>query len=99
MAELMAEKLDSLDALAAQIDRAVDALARLKAENTRLASRVQELESKLGAGEKNLGGRTLSEILGELDSLKGTERLWATERKEIAHRVEDLVKKLARIGE
>ncbi|MGH7724679.1 MAG: hypothetical protein ACREOU_04555 [Candidatus Eiseniibacteriota bacterium] len=99
MAELMVEKLDSLDALAAQIDRAVEALGRLKAENARLSGRVQELEGKIGAGEKTLGGRTLAEILGELETLRAAERLWATERKEIAHRVEDLVRKLERITE
>jgi hypothetical protein len=36
-------------------------------------------------------------VLDELDQLKGVEKQWSTERKEIAHRIEDLVKKLERL--
>jgi len=97
MAELMTEKLEGLDALAEQIERAVAAITQLKAENQKLSGRVQELEGKLGAGEKTLGGRKLDEVLAELDQLKGVEKQWTTERKEIAHRIEDLVKKLERL--
>ena len=97
MAELMTEKLEGLDALAEQIERAVVAITNLKAENQKLSGRVQELEGKLGAGEKTLGGRKLDEVLAELDQLRGVEKQWATERKEIAHRIEDLVKKLERL--
>ena len=97
MAELMTEKLAGLDALAEQIERAVAAITQLKAENQKLSGRVQELEGKLGAGEKTLGGRKLDEVLAELDQLKGVEKQWTTERKEIAHRIEDLVKKLERL--
>jgi len=97
MAELMTEKLEGLDALAEQIERAVAAITRLKAENHKLSGRVQELEGKLGAGEKTLGGRKLDEVLVELDQLRGVEKQWTTERKEIAHRIEDLVKKLERL--
>jgi chromosome segregation ATPase len=93
----MTEKLEGLDALAEQIERAVTAITQLKAENQKLSGRVQELEGKLGAGEKSLGGRKLDEVLDELDQLKGVEKQWSTERKEIAHRIEDLVKKLERL--
>jgi len=97
MAELMTEKLEGLDALAEQIERAVHAITQLKATNQKLSGRVQELEGKLGAGEKTLGGRKLDEVLVELDQLRGGEKQWTTERKEIAHRIEDLVKKLERL--
>jgi chromosome segregation ATPase len=97
MAELMTEKLEGLDALADQIERAVAAITQLKAENQKLSGRVQELEGKLGAGEKTLGGRKLDDVLTELDQLRGVEKQWATERKEIAHRIEDLVRKLERL--
>ena len=71
----------SLDTLAERIDRAVQAIARLKAENTRLAARVKELE-----GEQS-----------GVDALKSAERQWATERKEIAGRIEELVAKLDKL--
>jgi hypothetical protein len=97
MAQLVEAKLEGLDALAAQIDRAVTVIARLKNDNAALGGRVKELESKLGAGEKRLAGRKLDDVLAELDLLPGVERQWAAERKEIANRIEDLVSKLERI--
>ena len=97
MAQLVDAKLEGLDALAAQIDRAADAIARLKKDNAGLANRVAELEGKLGAGEKRLQGRSLDDVLAELDQLRGIERQWTAERKEIANRIDELVAKLERI--
>ena len=97
MAELIADKLEGLDALADQIERAAGAIARLRDENSKLNVRVKELEGKVGAGEKQLAGRKLDEVLSELDLLRGVEKQWTTERKEIAHRIEDLVRKLEKL--
>jgi chromosome segregation ATPase len=97
MAQLVDERLEGLDALAAQIDRAADAIARLKKENAGLNARITELQSVLGAGAKRLQGRTLDDVLGELEQLKGVERQWAAERKEIANRIEEMVAKLERL--
>jgi len=97
MSQLMTEKLEGLDALADQIERAAAAIARLRDENGKLNARVGELEGRLGAGEKQLAGRKLDEVLSELDLLRGVEKQWTTERKEIAHRIEDLVKKLEKL--
>jgi len=97
MAELMTAKLEGLDALADQMERATKAIARLKDDNAKLATRIKDLESKVGNGEKQLAGRKLDEVLAELDLLKGVEKQWTTERKEIAHRIEDLVKKLDKL--
>jgi hypothetical protein len=81
MAEILESKLDSLEALAAQIDRAADAIVRLKTENAKLKTRLHDMESKLA----------------DTDGLRAAEKLWATERKEIGHRIEELVKKLERL--
>jgi chromosome segregation ATPase len=97
MAQLVEAKLEGLDALAAQIERAATVIARLKNDNAALSGRVKELESTLSAFEKRLSGRKLDDVLAELDQLHGIERQWAAERKEIANRIEDLVSKLERI--
>jgi chromosome segregation ATPase len=97
MAQLVEAKLDGLDALAEQIERAATVIARLKNDNAALGGRVKELESTLLAGEKRLAGRKLDDVLAELDLLHGVERQWVAERKEIANRIEDLVSKLERI--
>jgi chromosome segregation ATPase len=97
MAQLLDAKLEGLDALAAQIDRAATVIARLKKENAGLSARLAELETTIGAGEKRLQGRTLDDLLAELDQLKGIERQWTAERKEVANRIDDLVAKLERL--
>jgi hypothetical protein len=97
MSELMTDKLEGLDALADQIERAAAAIARLRDENGKLITRVKELESTVGASDKQLAGRKLDEVLSELDLLRGVEKQWTTERKEIAHRIEDLVRKLEKL--
>ena len=81
MAEVMDARSTSLETLAERIDRAVQVITRLKTENTKLAARVAELES----------GK------GDVEALKAAERQWTTERKEIAHRIEELVAKLDKL--
>jgi len=82
MAEVMeSQTRPSLEMLAERIDRAVQAIARLKAENARLAARVAEFEQ----GQSGV------------DALRAAERQWATERKEIAGRIEELVAKLDKL--
>ncbi|MEO6463259.1 MAG: cell division protein ZapB [Candidatus Eisenbacteria bacterium] len=71
----------SLATLAERIDRAVAAITRLKAENARLVARVADLEGSQ-AGH---------------DALKAAERVWATERKEVAGRIDELVAKLDKL--
>ena len=97
MSEVMTAKLEGMDVLADQIERAAAAIGKLKDDNAKLSARVKELEGKVGTGEKQLAGRKLDEVLSELDLLRGVEKQWTTERKEIAHRIEDLVRKLEKI--
>ena len=81
MAEVMDARSTSLEALAERIDRAVNAIGRLRAENAKLRDRIAELEAQGG----------------DLDTLRTAERQWTTERKEIAHRIEELVAKLDKL--
>jgi chromosome segregation ATPase len=87
----------NLDLLATQIERATSALGKLREENRRLADRIRELEAKRGEGEKSLNGKKLAEVLVELETLRAAERTWTTERKEVAGRIEDMVRKLERL--
>ena len=81
MAEVMDVRSPSLETLAERIDRAVVAITRLKAENARLTARVVELEGSQAGFE----------------ALKAAERVWVTERKEVAGRIDELVAKLDKL--
>jgi hypothetical protein len=88
---------NDLDRLAERVEKAAALLqsqraehVRLQAERDRLADRVQELEGKLQ-------GQDPTVIVGELQALRREQKDWQTERREVAVRIEALVKKLERI--
>ena len=88
---------NDLDRLAERIEKAAALLqtqraehARLQAERDQLAARNQELEHKLQ-------GRDPAMLLGELQGLHREQRDWQSERRDVALRIETLVKKLERL--
>jgi chromosome segregation ATPase len=88
---------NDLDRLTERVEKAASLLqtqraehARLQAERDRLADRVQELETKLQ-------GQDPAVMVGELQALRREQKDWQTERREVAVRIEALVKKLERI--
>ena len=88
---------NDLDRLAERVEKAATMLqaqrtehARLKAERDQLSARNRELEQKLQ-------GRDPAVLLGELQGLHREQRDWQSERREVALRIEALVKKLERL--
>jgi len=88
---------NDLDRLTERVEKAASLLqsqrtehARLQAERDRLADRVQELETKLQ-------GQDPAVMVGELQVLRREQKDWQTERREVAVRIEALVKKRERI--
>ncbi len=88
---------NDLDRLTERVEKAAALLqsqraehARLAAERDRLAGRVQELETKLQ-------GQDPAVMAGELQALRREQKDWQAERREVAVRIEALVKKLERI--
>ena len=64
--------------------------ARLQKERDHLAARARELEQKLQ-------GQDPAALLGQLQELRREQREWQAERRDVALRIEALVKKLERI--
>jgi hypothetical protein len=88
---------NDLDRLAERIEKAAALLqaqradrVRLQRENVQIVARVKELEQKLQ-------GQDPAALLGELQSLRREQRDWHAERREVALRIEALVKKLERL--
>lgn len=88
---------NDLDRLTERVEKAAALLqsqraehVRLQAERDRLADRVQELETKLQ-------GQDPAVVVGELQALRREQKDWQTERRDVALRIEALVKKLERI--
>jgi len=86
-----------LERLADRIEKAAGVLraqrsehAQLRRERDQLAARAEELERKLQ-------GQDPAALLGQLQDLRREQREWQAERRDVALRIEALVKKLERI--
>jgi len=86
-----------LDRLGERIEKAAAVFQQLRAERDRitqerdaLTSRVQELETKVE-------GMDPSPYVAEIQALKREQRDWQVERREVAVRIESLLKKLERL--
>jgi chromosome segregation ATPase len=86
-----------LDRLAERVERAAalvqqlrDDRARLEQERDRLAARLEDMEGKLQ-------GQDVTALMGEISTLRRDQRDWLGERREIASKIETLVKKLERL--
>ena len=88
---------NDLDRLTERVEKAAALLqsqraehVRLQAERDRLADRVHELETKLQ-------GQDPAVMVGELQALRREQKDRQAERRDVAVRIEALVKKLERI--
>lgn len=93
-----------LDLLAERVERAAALVQRLKEDRQRLErelsdsqARLEETERRLHETERKLQGQDLGAVMGELQTLRLSQRQWDGERREVASRIETLMKKLERL--
>jgi chromosome segregation ATPase len=89
-----------LDRLADRIEKAAGIIQQLRAERDRFqkeAKEVEELRARLRGTEENLKGQNPADLLAELQALRKEQRELLAERREVAGRIEALVKKLDRL--
>jgi DNA-binding protein H-NS len=86
-----------LDLLAERVEKAAALVQELRAEKQRLERERDEATRKLQTAEHELQGQNVSAIVAELQTLKKEQRDWQGERKEVAGRIEGLLKKLERL--
>ena len=86
-----------LDLLAERVEKAAALVQELRADKQRLERERDEAMRKLQSAEGELQGQNVTSLLGELQTLKREQREWQGERKEVAGRIETLLKKLERL--
>ncbi len=86
-----------LDKLAERVERAAALVTELRAKVTQAEASRAELQRILDETRGQLQGQDPTALVGELATLKKEQREWLTERKDIASRIETLIKKLERI--
>ena len=88
---------NDLDRLADRIEKAAALLQAQRADHARLQGERDQLVARNQEIERKLQGQDPAALLGELQVLRREQRDWQTERREVALRIEALVKKLERI--
>ena len=86
-----------LDLLAERVEKAAALVQRLREDNQRLGRERDELTRRLGEAEGRLQGQDVGALMAELQGLRKGQRDWQSERREVASRIEALVKKLERL--
>ena len=86
-----------LDRLAERVEKAAALVQQLKDDRVRLEQEREELNHRIHDLEAKLQGQDPGALVQELGTLKKEQRDWTIERKDIAQRVESLIRKLERL--
>lgn len=86
-----------LDKLALRVEKAATLVMELRSRQAQLEQEKAELTRQLEDTAGKLQGNDPTALLTELATLKKEQRDWVAERKDVATRIEALLKKLERI--
>lgn len=86
-----------LDRLAERVEKAAAIVQQLREANARLEQDKAALAKQLAETEQKLQGQDVAALVSDLAALKKEQREWHGERREVATRIEALLKKLDRI--
>ena len=91
------EMTTDLDRLAERIEKAAAVVQQLRDDRERLTRERDELAGRLQDFERKLEGQDAAAVRDELNALRREQKNWQTERRDVASRIETLLKKLERI--
>jgi len=83
-----------LDLLAERVEKAAALVQRMRDDKLSLERERDDMERRLRDTEQKLQGQDVAALMTELQGLRKEQREWQGERREIATRIETLVKKL-----
>jgi hypothetical protein len=86
-----------LDLLAERVEKAAALVQQLREDKQRLEREREDAATRLRDAEHKLQGQDVAALLGELNDLRRQQREWQGERREVAIRIEGLLKKLERL--
>lgn len=86
-----------LDRLAERVEKAAALVQQLRDDRARLDREREELNRRIQELEGKLQGQDPGTLVQELSVLKKEQREWTTERRDIAGRIEALIRKLEKL--
>ncbi len=89
--------LPDLERLADRIERAATMFQQMRADRDRLQQERDELARRVKDLDDRLHGQDPAALLSDLQVLRREQQEWHIERREVASRIEALLKKLEKI--
>ena len=86
-----------LDRLSERVEKAATLMQQLRDDRARLERECSELGRRLREKEQKLQGQDVAGLMTEVGSLRREQREWTSERRDVASRIEALIKKLERL--
>jgi len=97
MTETTAVMHTDLDLLAERVEKAAALVHQLREDKLRLERENQDLSHRAQELEGRLQGQDVAGLMNEVQTLRREQRDWQGERREVAGRIETLLKKLERL--
>ena len=97
MSETTPVMTTDLDRLSERVEKAAALVQQLRDDRTRLERERDDLARRLRETEQKLQGQDVAAVLSEVASLRREQREWTSERREVAARIEGLVRKLEKL--
>ena len=88
---------NDLDRLAERVEKAAALVQELRAKQVHLENEKAELERRLDETTHKLQGNDPASLVAEIAALRKEQRDWTAERRDVAGKIEALLKKLERI--
>ena len=86
-----------LDRLSERVERAAQLVQRLRDEAQRATQERDELVQRTAELDQKLQGQDVTALLHELGTLRREQKDWHSERREVASRIESMLKKLEKL--
>jgi len=96
MSETLVMQTD-LDRLAERVEKAAALIQQLREDRGRLEGERNLLSERVRELEQKLQGQDVPALIQEVSALRRVQRDWENERRDVASRVESLVKKLEKL--
>jgi predicted nucleic acid-binding Zn-ribbon protein len=97
MSETTPVMTTDLDRLSERVEKAAALVQQLRDDRARLERERDDLVRRLKENEQRLQGQDVAALMSEVATLRREQREWTSERRDVAARIETLVRKLERL--
>ena len=97
MSETTPVMTTDLDRLSERVEKAAALVQQLRDDRARLERERDDLVRRLKENEQKLQGQDVAALMSEVATLRREQREWTSERRDVAARVETLIRKLEKL--